>query len=292
MTTDPIAQALADALEQERAGDPAAALETFDKAIKELSESVLLNSNRGLLLERMGRYEEALLAFQAAAHVENNFRDHYNAGNMLLFLERYDEAIESFQSSIACRDDYAEAWVNQGIALHALSRHAEARQAFDKALSIDSSFYPALRSFAILEASIGNDSAAIEYYEKAAAAQPEHVSAWFELGCALYKSLGEGQIFFEREGPEGKTIQALDKVIELDPSKQGAWGRKIGVLFRLVDGAHATDHAAAEAKTETISIFPIIHSELVSTIEAACIQFPEETWFAKSKNDAIAKTIK
>jgi protein O-GlcNAc transferase len=145
----------------------------------ELSESVLLNSNRGLLLERMGRYEEALIAFQAAAHVENNFRDHYNASNMLLFLERYDEAIESFQSSIACRDDYAEAWVNQGIALHALSRHAEARQAFDKALSIDSSFYPAIRSFAILEASIGNDSAAIEYYEKAAAAQPEHVSTWF-----------------------------------------------------------------------------------------------------------------
>lgn len=290
MTTDPIAQTLADALEQERAGEPDAALEIFDNGIRDLPDSVLLNSNRGLLLERMRRHADALLAFQAAAHVESNFHDHYNAGNMLLFLERYDEAITSFQSSIACRDDYAETWVNQGIALHALSKHADAREAFDKALSIDSAFYPAFRSFAILEASIGNDSAAIEYYEKAATAQPELVSAWFELGCAIYKTLGEGQVFFERDGPEGKTIQALDKVIELDPSKQGAWGRKIGVLFRLVDAAHATDHAAAGAQAQTVSIFPIIHSELVSTIEEACIQFPDDTWFAERKNDALEMT--
>ena len=290
MTIDPIAQTLADALEQERAGDSNAAIEAFDKAKEELPGSVLLNSNRGLLLERMGRYAQALLSFQAAAQLESNFRDHYKAGNMLLFLERYDEAIKSFQQSIACRDDYAEAWVNQGIAFHALTKNDEARRAFDQALSIDSAFYPALRSLAILEASIGNGSTAAEYYERAANAQPELLSAWFELGCARYKNLGEDQVFFEREGPEGKTIQALDKVIELDPTKQGAWGRKIGVLFRLVDAAHATDHAAPGAQAQTVSIFPIIHAELLSTIENACIQFPQDTWFADRKNDALAMT--
>ena len=84
MTIESIAQTLADALEQERAGDPNAALEAFGKAKEELPGSVLLNSNRGLLLERMGRYAEALLSFQAAAQLESNFRDHYKARNLSL----------------------------------------------------------------------------------------------------------------------------------------------------------------------------------------------------------------
>ncbi len=286
--SDAVAEALAAAIERERSGDAGGALDIFDAAIRDLEPSVLLYSNRGLLLERMQRIEEALGSFLEAARVEPNFRDYYNAGNMLLHLQRYEEAIEQFQLSIEQRDDYPECWVNLGIVQHSLKQWDDARVAFGKVLEADDSFYPALRSLAILESSQGDESTASEYYERAVRARPDDVNAWFELGCSLYKTLGEGQVFFEPDGPEGKTIQAFDKVIELDASKQGAWGRKIGVLFRLVDAAQAVDTAAAGAGTGAPRMFPLIHGELMEAVQAACIRFPDDAWFADRKADAQA----
>ncbi len=288
MTADPIAETLAEALQLERTGEPEAALACFDAALANQSEALLLHSNRGLLLERMQRYEDALESFQAATRIEGNFRDHYNAGNMLLFLERNAEAKDAFDASIACRDDYPEAWVNRGIASNGIDATTTARESFEQALAINEAFYPALRCLAILEASLENETAAIEYYERAAKAQPQLASAWFELGCALYKTLGEGQVFFEPAGPEGRTIQAFDKVIELDPQTQGAWGRKIGTLFRLSDAAQATDRAAAGANADAPPMLPLIHAELTSTIDAAIQRFPDDPWFADRRRDAEA----
>ena len=288
MSTDPIAETLAEALQLERSGKPEEALACFDAALKEQGDALLLHSNRGLLLERMQRYEDALQSFQAAAKIEPNFRDHYNAGNMLLFLERNSEAKEAFDDSIACREDYPEAWVNRGIACNGLDDAVGARVNFEKALEINESFYPALRCLAILDSSLENETEAIAYYERAAKAQPQLSSAWFELGCALYKSLGEGQVFFEPDGPEGRTIQAFDKVIELAPETQGAWGRKIGTLFRLADAAQATDRAAAGAQKDLPQMLPLIHAELASTIEAACQRFPDDPWFKDRQHDAEA----
>ena len=162
MTADPIAETLAEALQLERTGEPEAALACFDAALANQSEALLLHSNRGLLLERMQRYEDALESFQAATRIEGNFRDHYNAGNMLLFLERNAEAKDAFDASIACRDDYPEAWVNRGIASNGIDATTTARESFEQALAINEAFYPALRCLAILEASLENEIRSIK----------------------------------------------------------------------------------------------------------------------------------
>lgn len=283
--SDIAAETLAKAIELESSGNAEAALEILDKAILDGLDDVLIYSRRGKLLEYLQRWEEAFSSFSKAASIESNFRDHYNSGNMLLILKRYDEAIVAFESSIICRGDYPECWTNKGIAHHSLEQYEDARMCFVEALKIDETFIPALRCKAVLLATIGDQETACEFYQKAARLQPDRASAWFEFGCALYNKLGEGQVFFEPDGPEGKTIQVFDKVIELQPDTQGAWGRKIGVLFRLVDAAIAAERAAGDGE-EAPHVFPIIHAELLQTIEAAIERFPEDSWFQDRNKDA------
>ncbi len=284
--SDPIANTLAQAIELEQSGQFDAALAVYDQAILTGIQDVLIFSNRGLLLERMQRWEDAFNSFSKAASLDNNFRDHYNAGNMLLILKRYEEAITAFDASLACRDDNAESWVNKGIAHYSIEQFDDAEPCFTHALSLDETFPPALRCIAILKSAQGDESAASQYYQKAAEAQPDRASAWFEYGCSLYKTLGEGQVFFEPDGPEGRTIQAFDRVLELQPDTQGAWGRKIGVLFRLVDAAQAADNAASSANRDAPALFPLLHRELLSCIAAACQRFPDDPWFAERRSDA------
>ncbi len=284
--SDIVASTLAKALEQERSGNLDSALATFDAAITEGIHEVLIHSNRGLLLDRMGRHEEALSSFKNAYYIEPNFRDHFNAGNMLLHLQRFSEAITEFETSIKFRQDYPNCWCNKGIAHNALKKVEVAVEDFAKALEINSTFYPAHRCLAVVHADAGRNEQSLEHYKLAAEAAPTIAEAWFEYGCALYNTLGEGQVFFEPDGPEGRTVNALEKTIELNPSIAGAWGRKIGVQFRLADAAQATDRANPDS--HSIKLRPLMLSDLTTTLNEALQRFPEDPWFTDRQKDLEA----
>ena len=143
--SEEIPHILAKAIEHDRSGNLEQALEVYDQAILDGISDVLIFSNRGLVLERLQQWEEAFHSFSKAAALNSNYRDHFRAGNMLLVLKRYDEAISAFNSSLECRDDDPECWVNQGIAHFNLKQFTEAGDRFQKALSLDPEFSPALR---------------------------------------------------------------------------------------------------------------------------------------------------
>lgn len=279
------ATALANALGLEQDGKLDEALDAYNQSIANGIDDILIHSNRGMLLERLKRYPEALDSFQKASAIESNFRDHYNAGNMQLTLGNHAKALESYAASLAHRENYPDCWVNKAIAHHALNQIPDAHAALEKALALDPTFYPALRSQAILLSSTGREREAIAVYQKATEAKPSFSNAWFEYACAIYKSLGD-EITFDPSGPEGQAMRALDKVIEIEPNKQGAWGRKIGILFRLVDAAQSADNDTAASSAPRM--FPLIHNELLTTIEAAIARFPEDDWFPQRKKDAQA----
>lgn len=281
---DIVATTLAKALEQEQSGQAVSALATFDAAITEGIDELLIHSNRGLLLERMGQHEDALLSFKNAYTIESNFRDHFNAGNMLLALQRFSEAINEFESSIQFRQDYPECWCNKGIAHNALGNTDAAISDFSKAIEINSSCYPAHRCLAIIHGEADRTEQSLEHYRLATEAAPQLAEASFEYACALYKTLGEGQVFFDPNGPEGRTIRALDKTIKLNPSQAGAWGRKIGVQFRLADSAQATDRANPNPEG-SIKLLPLMLADLTGTLHEACQRFPDDAWFAERQKE-------
>ena len=281
---DLVANVLSKAIQQEQAGQADAALATFDQAIAEGVDAVLIHSNRGLLLDRMGRPAAALSAFRRANVLEPNFRDHYNAGNMLLKLERFEDAQSEFEASISYRDDYPDCWTNWGIARHATGEIEAARAAFDRALQLSPDFLPAHRCLAILHGKKGRLELSAGHFRRVAEASPASGDAWFEYGCALYKTLGEGTVSFDPSGPEGRAIAAFDRAIALQPGNAGAWGRKIGAQFRLADAARSSDQAAA-AGPRSIQLLPLILADLASTIAEAIERFPDDPWFRERRKD-------
>ena len=114
-------------------------------------------NNKGIALENLGQYEEAIKAYDKALLVEPEFSFVWNnKGRILHELGQYEEAIKAFDKALLIDPEYSNAWNNKGIALGVLGRYEEAIKAFDKTLLIDPNY-----SFAKM-----NRELALEYLNK------------------------------------------------------------------------------------------------------------------------------
>ena len=105
----------------------------------------------GWVLNRLGRYEEAIHEFEKAEkyHPEwiNDFAIYYNEGCLYAKLGRYEEALTKFDNSLTAQYYNTYAWFNKGHVLVRLGRYAEAADAFDKARKSYGSWVPLLGSY-------------------------------------------------------------------------------------------------------------------------------------------------
>lgn len=94
--------------------------------------------NRGVILNRAGRYDDAIRDFDAALARDGATPEAYlNRGNSLLLQNKPDAAIADYQSALANGLEEAHiAWHNIGLAYYAKADLVKAREAFRKALEI------------------------------------------------------------------------------------------------------------------------------------------------------------
>lgn len=101
--------------------------------------------NRGLILNRAGRLNEALADFDEALSRDDGTAEAYlNRGNTYYLMRRYDEAIEDYRASLDY--DLAKAhvaWYNIGLAYEAQNDPAKARSAYQTSLELNPDFGPA-----------------------------------------------------------------------------------------------------------------------------------------------------
>ena len=108
------------------------------KTIKELS--VLLDSakqewlDKGITLRRLKHYEDALVAFDHAIHLDPTYTlAYHNKGYVLNELKRYEDALIVLDQAIHLDINFALAYHNKGFALENLGRHQEAHIFYKKA---------------------------------------------------------------------------------------------------------------------------------------------------------------
>jgi tetratricopeptide (TPR) repeat protein len=105
----------------------------------------------GWVLNKLGRYEEALEEFQIAEKYQPEFilpfAVYYNEGYLLAKLGRNEEALEAFDSAFTY--DYTNRFIsfNKGIVLARMGRYAEAVTAFDTSRKAYGSNLPQLGSY-------------------------------------------------------------------------------------------------------------------------------------------------
>jgi tetratricopeptide (TPR) repeat protein len=82
----------------------------------------------------MGKYDEAIMAFERAIVIDPNNADAWNGKAWVLNSQgKYNEAIKACDMAIKLDPKFVLAWNNKGWALEALGRTSEAKVAFAKA---------------------------------------------------------------------------------------------------------------------------------------------------------------
>jgi tetratricopeptide (TPR) repeat protein len=144
------------------------ALVTLDVVLSIKRRSVEACNNRGAILEKLGRDEDALESIDRALAIKPGHVDSlYNRGSVLRKLGRHEEALKAFERALAFKPDYAKAHNNRGLALDALGRPAEAFESYNRALAIAPEFLEALNNRGNVLQKLGRHDEALVSYEKA-----------------------------------------------------------------------------------------------------------------------------
>jgi len=94
-------------------------------------------SHRVVELAESGHYDEALDLVNKGIKLDgNNANVWYNKGIILFKMCRYQDALNAFAQAADIYPEFTEAWYNKGMALMNLQKYHEAIRAFDKVLKI------------------------------------------------------------------------------------------------------------------------------------------------------------
>jgi tetratricopeptide (TPR) repeat protein len=148
-----------------------------------IHDSAIGSYARGRLLERQGRQDAALAAFDAALR-----RDPANAAalsrraSILIALDRFEEAAATLAALAEAHPDDAAARYNHGVVLIRLGRYLRAAEQLRAAVAADPAHADAWHNIAALAQRDGRMAEARDAWEIVTRLRPNSSAAWFQLG--------------------------------------------------------------------------------------------------------------
>jgi serine/threonine protein kinase/Tfp pilus assembly protein PilF len=145
------------------------AIEAFDKAIGLEPDNYTARHNRAITLTKLGKQKENIKEHgKAISLAPDKDISYYTKGNALFHLGRYEEAIEAFDKAIGLEPDNCLSYFDKGNALFHLGRYEEAIEQYNKAISLSYDVIRALSSFnkSTTLFRLGKHKESIEEYDK------------------------------------------------------------------------------------------------------------------------------
>jgi tetratricopeptide (TPR) repeat protein len=225
-----IAEASALAIKQQNLGNFQAAVNIYNLILAKVPDSAAVHNNRGVTLQEMKRYDDALASFDKAIALKPDFAEaynsrsavfqkmkryvdalasydraialkpdyanaHYNRGSTLKKMNRYDDALASFDKAIALKPDHAEAHNNRGVTLQEMKRHDDALASFDKTIALKPDHAEAYNNRGLTLVTIGNMHEAEKMFLKAIALKPDFPDPLFNLtNIRKYQNAGTTEV--------------------------------------------------------------------------------------------------
>ena len=122
------------------AGDALSALGQYELALNLDAEFVPAALNRGYLLTKLGRLEEALENNLAVRELFPEMPEaHYNVAEVLIALRRPQQAVQACNTAIGLNPRYAKAYIDRALALAELGHVEQAQASLDQAQLLDRS---------------------------------------------------------------------------------------------------------------------------------------------------------
>ena len=142
------------------------ALRLIQAAMRANPASAETAGDMGVILDRMGRVDEAVLSYDRALVLRpNDVAALCNRGFSLMKLRQFDKALASYEKAIAAAPRHAEAHNGRGLALADLGRRGEAVTALTRAIDIDPDYAEAHFNRALVRLVLGEFEAGWDGYE-------------------------------------------------------------------------------------------------------------------------------
>jgi len=248
-------------------GNMAAALEHFSRAVEVAPDFAQGFNNRGVALQQMKRWDEALASFERAAAIQpdaRNARVHNNRGNVLQKMRRWGEALPSYQRALELRPDYAEALNNRGTVLRELRRWDEAVRDYRQALALRPDYAEAFSNLGLALKEMNRWEEALANCDSALRVRPGFPEAANNRGFVLH-DLGRWD----------EALASYQRAIEARPDyAEPRWNAS---LLHLLRGEYARGWELFEWRWKTEDIAPQLRV------------FPQPLWLGKE--DVAGKSV-
>jgi tetratricopeptide (TPR) repeat protein len=168
-----------------------------------------------------------------------NAEAHKILGRNLMIIGRFDAAQVEFEQGLRYKPDSAELHYNLGKLFSIQDNWEPARKAFDAALAIDPSYIEAIDALGFALEALGDDTGAVERYEKAAALNESRQGTFASPHVNL-------SAYYNRTGDAPRALEHARKAITLDPKSDRAWFQRAKAderEGRFADAVGALNHA-------------------------------------------------
>jgi len=200
-----------------------AALAGWDAAVSRDPQLLFARYNRALLLEHLGRIEEAAADLELAAKLAvDDAEIAADLGRVLWRLGRLGEALEALDRALALAPGSPAAHNDRALVLQALGRTAEALEAFTAAVACDPAYLPARLNQAEFLVRQRRFEEAVATIDQAVAAGARSAELLYWRGCALRGT-----------GRREEALAALEEAVGLAPDHARAHCERGLVLLEL-----------------------------------------------------------
>jgi tetratricopeptide (TPR) repeat protein len=157
-------------------------LTLFNHTLSITSGNMTVHNNIGVVLEKQGRIDEAILHYEKALQIHPGYVDaHMNLGSALYSLGKYMKAIEHYQESIKLHPGSAAARFNLGIVLFAQKKLDEAIRYYKEALQLDPLYAEAHNNLGAVLMQQGRTKEAKTHFQEALRIRPDYAGAFNNL---------------------------------------------------------------------------------------------------------------
>ncbi len=154
--------------------------------VHELNHSTTVHLQRGLELERVGRYTEAIREHEIAlASDPRNVQVHVNLISLYGRIGEPAKAKQHFEAATRLNPGRSDAWYNYGVLLFNETKFPEAETAYRRALEINPYYAEAHNNLGVIAEQRGSLDDAASDFRRAIAERPDYPLARFHLGRIL-----------------------------------------------------------------------------------------------------------
>ena len=169
------------------------AIDCYQQALSADPDNVIVRDTLGVILCRLGRYEEGGEQFRRAIKTKESFAEaHFHLGSLLRSQGFIMQSEQPLRRALKLKPTLVEAQISLGASLYMLGDMSDARSCFEKALRVAPRHVEALTGMGQLNAMEGHFAEAETWFNRALEVNPKHWLGWVGLAGLRKMSATDG----------------------------------------------------------------------------------------------------